>query len=361
MHARWQKMSLPVIQGGMSIGFSLDKLAGTVALHGGAGTIASVGIDVLLSHRYGKKMTVSEALIVCLTEARKIARGNGLIGVNIMYYIQRQYIDSVYGAVHGGADYIACGAGLAMDLPQHVGASPIALIPIVSSVRALRVIQDRWEKRYSRIPDAVIVEGPLAGGHLGFTKYGEITNPLNTLESLFFPVQEFVHAHGNYPIIVAGGVEIPDIANWLNRGAYAVQMATRFLASHESGANAAFKEAIVQCTKEDIIVSDMHYMPPGSPCGLPFRIIRTSPMFADPDKKSHCTQGFSLQKDAQGRFTQCPAHNPTKQCFCICTGLMAASEHPCNAKPLWTVGTQAANIEHILSVEDIMSRIHKIL
>lgn len=356
-----QKLRLPVFQGGMSIGFSLAPLAGEVARCGGAGTIASVGIDVLMSQKYATRLLVAEALARCVQDARAIAGDAGMIGVNIMHALQRQYADSIRGAIEGCADFIAVGAGLATDLPHHVGDADIGLVPIVSSERALRIIHERWFKRYKRLPDAVIVEGPRAGGHIG-VKYPNISDDAQSLENIFPAVRDFAARNGAYPVIVAGGVTVEDVGTWIARGAAAVQMGTRFLATHESGANDAFKYAIVQCTKDDIVVSDPSGAPPGSPCGMPFRVIRHCPILTDPHPNVRCVYGFVLQKNPDGTFAQCPAFATAgKTCHCICTGLMAASQSAAGdtGAALWTVGEQAADICDICSVADVMTRIAK--
>jgi nitronate monooxygenase len=278
-----------------------------------------------------------------------------MVGVNIMRYIDRYYADSVLGAIDGGAHFIASGAGLPLELPKIVGNADIAIIPIVSSVRALKNICKRW----GRTPDAVIVEGPLAGGHLGF-KYDTIFEPDFQLENIFPPIKDYALRNNDFPVIVAGGIRVVDIPRWiLEYGADGVQLGTIFLASHESTANEYFKQNVVTCTEQDILIAMPHRNPPGSPSGMPFRVIKKSPMFiCGSERKNICELGYVLQKDsATGKHTQCLAKTNPAHHFCICTGLLAATQHPSKAKPLWTVGAHAHEITQIRSVDQIIDEI----
>ena len=145
------------------------------------------------------------------------------------------------------------------------------MIPIVSSARALEIICKKWERLGYR-PDAVVLEGPLAGGHLGF-KADQIDLESNKLENLFPPVMDAAKKYGDIPVIVAGGIYThADIVRFLKMGASGVQMGTRFLATEESTASEEYKRAVIAAKEEDIIIA----IDPGSPCGLPFRVIRQS-------------------------------------------------------------------------------------
>ena len=167
---------IKIMQGGMGIGVSMGSLAGAVAANGGAGTIsaAQIGFREPDFERHTLEANL-RALGKEMTKAREIAKGKGLIGVNIMTVTQH-YCEYVKAAVAYGADYIASGAGLPMELPELVQGSSVKIIPIVSSLKAITVICKRWKKKYCAVPDAVVIEGPKAGGHLGFTKEAAV-NP----------------------------------------------------------------------------------------------------------------------------------------------------------------------------------------
>ncbi len=341
------------VQGGMGIGISLAPLARAVAQRGGVGTISSAGLEVLVSKRLGRKVNPREAAAVEVAEAKK---DGGFIAINIMVALQKAFIDSILGAIDGGVDAIILGAGLPTALPEIIKEADVALIPIVSSVKALRIICKRWSDRYNRLPDAVVVEGPLAGGHLGFS-FADLNKEQFRLENIFEPIKEFSQAHGDFPVIVAGGVYYrEDIVRWVNEfGADGVQMGTRFAATHESGASEDFKQAIINCRENDIIVSEK----PGSPCGLPFRLIKTSPGYQTALKKARlpkCTRGFVLRKDESGHFTVCPAKNSNDD-FCICNVLLSAHGFTDKEEPIYTIGRRGHLVDRILSVDELMDEL----
>src|SRR3989338_4618885 len=232
-----------LIQGGMGAGVSLARLAGAVAQRGGVGTVSFVALDRFVERRIGRAVNHHEAAKLEVEEARRLSGGKGAIAINCMVLIEKTYVPSVEGAIEGGVDVIIAGAGLPMTLPEIAGNAPVALVPIVSSGRTLELICLRWS-RYKRMPDAVILEGPLAGGHLGF-KAEDVPKPEFRLEELFGPVKDAAQKNGNFPVIVAGGIySREDIVRWVNLGADGVQIGTRFAATHESGASDEFKCAI---------------------------------------------------------------------------------------------------------------------
>ena len=290
-------------QGGMGVGISLASLAKAVAKRGGIGTISSAGLAAIVSKRLGRRVDVRQAAAIEVADSKK---DGGYVAINIMVALHQAFTDSILGAIDGGVDALILGAGLPTNLPDSLAKSDVALIPIVSSAKALRIIYKRWTDRLKRTPDAVILEGPLAGGHLGFS-HGDINKEEYQLENIFGPVKEFAQKHGDFPVIVAGGIYYhEDIVRWINDfGADGMQMGTRFAATHESGASADFKQAIINCREEDIIVPDK----PGSPCGLPFRIIKTSPGYQIAMEKSRppkCNRGLVLRKDAEGTLYRLP-------------------------------------------------------
>ena len=205
---------------------------------------------------------------VGLRDVVKSARqSNGIIGVNVMVVLSN-YEELIKICVEESVDMIICGSGLPLDLPKLTAGSNIKLIPIVSSARAFNIIYKKWKQNYNKVPDAVVLEGPMAGGHLGFS-YDDIIN--NTAKSLEELVQELVEFIGTLeeevPVIAAGGIwDGADIAKFLKIGAAGVQMATRFVCTDECDVHDDFKQAYISATKEDIAIIK-------SPVGLPGRVI----------------------------------------------------------------------------------------
>ena len=262
---------VPLIQGGMGVGVSLSSLAGAVAAEGGIGVISTAQIGYrepdFDTDPIGANL---RAIKTEIQKARRIAKG-GILGVNIMV-ATRRYEDYVKAAVEAGIDLIISGAGLPMDLPKLVGAAKTKLAPIVSSVKSAQVIMRYWWKKYSRLPDAVVIEGPLAGGHLGFHK-----EQLEDIEGLHYDdeVRAIIEQVGatasehetDIPVIMAGGVYTrDDMEHYLEMGAAGVQMATRFVTTYECDADDAYKQAYINAKKEDIVIVQ-------SPVGMPGRAI----------------------------------------------------------------------------------------
>lgn len=341
------------VQGGMGIGISLAPLARAVAKRGGIGTISSAALSAIVSKRLGRRVNAFEAAAIEVADAKL---DGGCVAINVMVALHQDFNDSILGAVAGGVDAIVLGAGLPTTLPDSVASADIALIPIVSSVKALRIIYKRWTERMKRIPDAVVLEGPLAGGHLGFS-HADLKKDEFRMENIFEPVKEFAQKHGNFPVIVAGGIYYhADILRWVNQiGADGVQLGTRFAATHESGASADFKQAIINCREEDIIVPKK----PGSPCGLPFRIIKGSPGYQTAMQQARppkCNRGFVLRKDEDSQFTVCPAKN-SYDSFCICNVLLSAHGFTDKEEPIYTIGKRGYLVDRILSVNELMDEL----
>lgn len=160
---------LPVIQGGMGIGISLGGLAGAVARAGGVGIIsaAQIGFREEDFDRNPKEANL-RAIRKEFEKARKISP-DGIIGFNLMVAM-RHYGEYVKAAVDAGAQIIISGAGLPTALPELAGDADVKLAPIISTEKSAKVILKYWDKKYQRIPDLLVVEGPKAGGHLGFDK-----------------------------------------------------------------------------------------------------------------------------------------------------------------------------------------------
>jgi len=269
------EIDIPIIQGGMGVGVSLSGLAAAVANEGGIGVISSAGIGMLEADF---ERNFKEAHIRVLRREIKRAKEmtKGIIGVNIMVALS-DYNEHLKAAVAENADLVFIGAGLPLKVPEiwppgEWEKVKTKIVPVVSSARAARIIFQSWQKSYNQVPDAVVVEGPLAGGHLGFKKE-QIHDPAYTLEKILPEVISVIkpfeqHFNKNIPVIAAGGVYTgADIYRFIQLGAGGVQMATRFVATHECDASAEFKDAYIKCSKEDIVIID-------SPVGLPGRAIR---------------------------------------------------------------------------------------
>jgi nitronate monooxygenase len=347
-------LRLPIIQGGMGIGLSNYTLAGAVGREGGMGVLSSAALDRILSERHGKKFRAREAAAQDVRDAKEIA-GGGAIGMNIMVAVINQYEDSVLGSMDGGVDAIISGAGLPMALPEialtHPRNNEVALIPIVSSGRAAEVILKRW-KRTGRMPDAFVVEGPLAGGHIAWRTVEDALAPQNELEILLKEVFEVVKKWElNIPVIAAGGVyTYEDIQRYVAMGCGGVQMGTRFLATQESGANSTYKQALVDCKEEDIELASK----PGSPCGMLFRVLKQSPFYVEALKRERapkCDKGYLLNKG------NCPSKYENEKTFCICNGLLSAINLNPTEKELYTVGQSAYRIDKILTVSELMQEL----
>ena len=261
----------PLIQGGMGVRISAGRLAGNVAKCGGIGIVAAAGIGANSTFYNGRNYYVADcqAFKEELRKAREIAP-HGIIGVNVMVALA-DYEELVKAAVAGGAQVIICGAGLPMSLPELTAGNPeVALVPIVSSLRAAQLITKKWFKSYQRLPDAVVVEDPdTAGGHLGEKMENIGTGEYDQYETVRQVKAYFRSEHDvAVPIIAAGGVwDRTDLEHALAQGADGVQMASRFVCTEECDADDAFKQQYLECKREDIGLIM-------SPAGLPGRVIK---------------------------------------------------------------------------------------
>ena len=266
---------LPIIQGGMSVRISLSGLASAVAREGGIGVIGTAGIGTLeFEPSVGFVEKNNRALRNEIRKARELSNGPGLLGVNIMVALSN-FTDLARTAIEEGIDFIFAGAGLPLNLPSlATDRMPTKLVPIVSSGRAARIIAKRWTEKFNYVPDAFVLEGPLAGGHLGF-KLEQIDDPEYGLEKLLPDVlmeaRRLEEQYGKHvPVIAAGGIYTgADIYRLLRMGAAGVQMATRFVTTHECDAAIEFKQAYLSARPEDIVIIK-------SPVGLPGRAVRNA-------------------------------------------------------------------------------------
>ncbi len=263
----------PIIQGGMGVGISLSGLASAVANEGGIGVIATAVIGM---NEPDFSRNFLEANIRALRKEIRKARelSKGILGVNIMVALTN-FADLVKTAIEEGIDIIFSGAGLPLNLPQFLnGTIKTNLVPIVSSARATGIILKKWSEKYNRLPDAIVVEGPLAGGHLGF-KEEMIGDPEYSLEKLVPEVIQIVKPYEEkykkpIPVIAAGGIYTgSDIYRFFQLGASGVQMATRFVTTYECDASEKFKQTYIDSRKEDIVIIK-------SPVGMPGRAIKNT-------------------------------------------------------------------------------------
>lgn len=268
----------PIVQGGMGLGISWDNLAGNVSLEGGLGVISSVGTGYYEDNKYSakdintrpldvKNFYSSKGLKAIIDNSRKIC-GDKPVAVNVLYAIN-DYGRVARDACEAGADIIITGAGLPTNMPEFTEGYPdVALVPIVSSAKALKIICKRWKQRYDRLPDAIVVEGPKSGGHQGFT-YEQCFAEEYQLENLIKPIKDEIKKWGDFPLIAAGGVwDHEDIVKMMELGADGVQMGTRFIGTYECDASENFKEILLEAKEEDIKLLK-------SPVGYPARGVRS--------------------------------------------------------------------------------------
>lgn len=265
------EVKIPVVQGGMGVGISLSGLAGNVSACGGLGVISTAQIGWREPDFYEKPFEANfRAIEKEIKKARELAKG-GVLGVNIMVATQR-YEEYVRSAVKAGIDIVISGAGLPIDLPKYVEGSKTKIAPIVSSLKSLTVICRMWERKYQTAPDLVVIEGPKAGGHLGFSReeLETVTDEAydDVIVSIIEKVKEYSEKFSKkIPVVVAGGIyERKDMEHVMKLGADGVQMGTRFVTTKECDADEAYKQSYIKAKKEDIKIVQ-------SPVGMPGRAI----------------------------------------------------------------------------------------
>lgn len=339
---------VPIIQGGMGVSVSLSSLASAVANEGGVGIISATGIGMIIPG-FEKDFRVANvtALKNELYKSRILTKG--LIGINLLLAIT-DFDDLARVAMEEGADMIFIGAGLPLKIPkiltlEKLKKHPIKLVPIVSSVRATRIIFDYWAKEFNIIPDAVVVEGPLAGGHLGFKK-SQIDSPDYAIERVIPPILEEVKKfeilfNKHVPVIAAGGIYTgEDIYKFLKMGVHGVQMATRFVTTYECDASEELKLAYIKSKKEDIVIID-------SPVGMPGRAIHNH--FLE-DVAIGIKKPFKCPWKC---LKTCDYHEAP---YCIALALKNAKEGQI-AEGFCFAGANAYRAEKIISVKELMNTI----
>lgn len=346
---------LPIIQGGMGVGISLSSLAGAVAKEGGIGLISTAQLGFREPDFAEDSQAANlRAIGSELKKAREIAP-DGIIGFNIMV-ATRGYAEYVKAAAKAGADIIVSGAGLPVDLPEYVKGMKTKIAPIVSSVKSASVICKLWDRKYKTAPDLVVVEGPLAGGHLGFsrdtlTELGADTAcPSKTFKKTEYEeeirgiigvVKTYAEKYSKeIPVVTAGGIYThEDVMRQLELGADGVQVATRFVTTEECDAPEAYKQAYIDSKEEDIVIVK-------SPVGMPGRAIR-----------NHFLKEVEKGKMAIAHCYRCLEHcDQAKIPYCITQALVNAARGD-EEHALLFCGSNAWRADKIETVHAVMQEL----
>lgn len=337
---------IPIIQGGMGVGISRSSLAGAVAKEGGVGVIstAQIGYDEEGFEQHEEECNLL-AIKKHIQRAKEIAKGKGLIGVNVMVAL-KSYKEHVKAAVQAGADLIVCGAGLPLELPSLVPkASGSKIAPIVSSKRAAEILLKKWDKQYQRTADLIVVEGPKAGGHLGFHE-----EELKDVEHIDFDeqVKEIIACKKSYeekyqvsiPVVVGGGIfDRKDIAHVMELGADGVQIASRFVATDECDASQAYKQSYINAKTEDIQIVK-------SPVGMPGRAIRNTFVKQVEEHRIPVNKCYNCLKKC----------NPGEVPYCITKALTNAVKGDLDHGLIFC-GANVGRIKEIVPVHELMQEL----
>lgn len=338
-------LKLPLIQGGMGIGISRCNLAGAVAKEGGMGVLsaAQIGYDCEDFMKHPKETNLRE-LSIQIKKAKELSMGNGMIGVNIMS-VTEDYESYVKTACEAGADAIISGAGLPTQLPAYAEGYSTRIAPIVSSAKSASVILKMWDRKYKRTADFVVIEGPLAGGHLGYDN--ETLEHLDTFDydkevrAILPVIKEYAKKYNTtIPVFLGGGIfDKADIAHALSLGVDGVQIGSRFVATHECDASELYKAAYVAAKEEDIVIVK-------SPVGMPGRAI--------------CNTFVQKVKQEAPKVTHC--YNCLKVCkpketpYCISQALMNAAKGNLD-EGLIFCGARIGEIQKIVSVKELIGEL----
>lgn len=335
---------LPLIQGGMGIGISLGNLAGTVAKEGGAGIISAAQIGFReVDFDENPLLANLRAIHKEMKKARELADG-GVVGFNIMVAM-KNYESYVREAVEAGADIIISGAGLPTDLPAYVEGSDTAIAPIVSTAKSAAVILKYWDRKYKRVPDLLVIEGPKAGGHLGFTKEQLTEYTAEVYEDEVLAILELVKKYEEkynrkIPAVLAGAVDTSEkIQKAFSMGIDGVQVATRFVTTEECDADIRYKEAYINAEETDIRIVK-------SPVGMPGRAISNA----------------FLEKVDKGekiphKCHQCLAHcKPAEIPYCITDALIHAAKGEVEDALLFC-GADAYQAKRIQTVHEVVTEL----
>ncbi len=342
---QWE-VPVPIIQGGMGVGVSLSGLAGAVAREGGIGIISTAQIG-FAEEGFERDQPAANlrAIRKHIARAKEIAGGNGLVGVNVMTAL-KHYADHVREAAAAGADVIICGAGLPTDLPALIqDPRKTKIAPIVSSARAAQLILKLWDHHYHRTADFLVVEGPLAGGHLGFSR-----EQLEHLEEYDFDEElrkimackrEYEEKYGTaIPVIAAGGIfDRGDVTHALSLGVDGVQIASRFVATKECDAAEAYKQAYIRAEEKDIAIIQ-------SPVGMPGRALRNAFIRRVEETKDPIRKCFNCLKKC----------NPAEVPYCITKALIDAVQGDVD-NGLIFCGANIGRIREMTTVHDLIKEL----
>lgn len=346
------KAKYPIIQGGMGVGISLSSLAGAVAKAGGVGIISTAQIGFRDPDFLKGPLEANLRAIKTEFDKARVIAPKGIIGFNIMV-ATKNYALYVKEAVKAGADIIISGAGLPVSLPELVEGAKTKIAPIVSTVKSATVICKLWDRKYRKIPDLLVIEGPLAGGHLGFSReqlsrYGADTEHVtetydqNAYDKEIFGIMDVVKQYEekykqHIPVVIAGGIYTrEDVEHAMDLGADGVQVATRFVTTEECDAPLSYKQAYIDAGEEDIVITK-------SPVGMPGRAIKN--VFLDyveghRAKIEHCYQ--------------CLEHcDPKTIPYCITRALSNAAEGDLDHALLFC-GSNASRASRIETVEEVI-------
>ena len=331
----------PIVQGGMGVGISLSGLASAVASCGGIGVISAAQPGFREPDFLTNTVDANMRALSREIKTAKEKSNNGIIGVNIMVALNN-YDDYVKCCIENEADLIISGAGLPMKLPELTDGSKIKIAPIVSSLKAAKVILQRWDKRYNKTADMIVIEGPKAGGHLGF--HTEEAEKLENIDEEIKLIIEYKKAYEqkynkHIPVIFGGGVfSSDDVDYYINTiGTDGVQVATRFVTTKECDADNAFKEAYLKAAKEDIGIVK-------SPVGMPGRAILNNYI-----KKT------ALARDPVSKCFRCIHKcNPSETPYCLSQALFNAANGDLE-NALIFCGENAYRLQEITTVKDVMN------
>lgn len=335
----------PIIQGGMGVGVSMHRLAGTVSKEGGIGVISTADIGYQEPDFNENPMAANlRAIGKEIKKAREIAGEDKILGVNVMVAL-RNYAEIVKECVKQKIDLIISGAGIPKDLPEYVKGTKTKIAPIVSSLRCCKLIVEHWKKKYDYIPDMIVIEGPEAGGHLGFKKEELDEENKPKLENITSEIVEYIkeiekETGKEIPVISAGGIwDSKDIKKYLSLGASGVQMATRFVATNECDASEEFKKAYINAKEEDIKIIK-------SPVGMPGRAIYNEFIQKTENEKCHIDKCYNCIKTCNVATTP----------YCITKALINAVKG--NLKEgLVFCGSNVKKVKEIVSVHDLMNEL----
>lgn len=337
-----REIKLPIIQGGMGVGVSLSGLASAVANEGGIGVISAAGLGLM--YKQSPADFIKDSIWGLKEELRKARElTSGVVGVNVMVALTN-FADMVRTAIAEKADIIFAGAGLPLDLPAYLTpGSKTSLVPIVSSARAAKLIVQKWLANYNYLPDALVVEGPKAGGHLGF-KREQIEEENHSLEHLIPEVVSIAAEYKqikNIPVIAAGGISTgEDMHRFIELGASGVQIGSLLVPTNECDASPVFKQTYVDASQQDTLIIQ-------SPVGLPGRALNGKFI-------GRVNEGTQKPKS-------CPFHclktcDYTKSPYCIILALYNAAKGNMD-KGYAFAGANAYLTEKVSSVREVMTKL----